>query len=495
MLKLLIRYGTFILGSYYIFRKLLNINENFKADYVILSLEGICLSVTAYFLPEDMQHITYPLLIFALFLYFAVVTRERKNTVFVATTLSVAITLALYTFSFLLDGIIYGALGYYLSIPITNTYVIISSIPTAVFFLFLCRFTFRIPRFKNGMPFLRKQIIANMGFFISFFIIFIYMVFILFISTNSPVTFQTLIILAFSIFSAGILLIFWWKSQLHTTYLSALKRQNYHLLLEQTAACEKTMIELQQETAQLSCTLETNYTSLEKTRHLTKEFLSVLPCSDEVKTYTIKKLQNCLEEEMEQRNQFLLSCSQNGSKFISTGMFSLDNLLSYIQQRCCLEGISFAFTCSEKCSGLTDILEEKELSTLLADLLDNALIAMKYNQGKQLFLWIRKKEGIYCMDIYDSGIDFSIETLISLGKSPCTTHKEQGGSGIGLMNTYALLQQCGGSLWIDETIKQQGMYTKMVSVHFDHKGEYHLKTKRTGTQLQQLLLRRDLIVE
>lgn len=252
MLKLLIRYATFILGSYYIFRKLLNINENFKADYVILSFEGICLSVTAYLLPEDMQHVTYPLLIFALFWYFAVVTPERKSTVFVTTTLSVAIMLALYTFSFLLDGIICGALGYYLSIPITDTYVIISSIPTAVFVLFLCRFIFRIPRFKNGMPFLKKEIIANMRFFISFFIIFIYMAFILFVATNSHVTFQAIIILAFSIFSAGILLIFWWRTQLRTTYLSALNLQNYYLLQKQIEDCEKTIAELRQENTQLS---------------------------------------------------------------------------------------------------------------------------------------------------------------------------------------------------------------------------------------------------
>lgn len=256
MLKLLIRYATFILGSYYIFRKLLKITGNFKADYVILSFEGICLSVTAYLLPEDMQHVTYPLLIFALFLYFAMVTPERKSTVFVTTTLSVAIMLALYTFSFLLDGIICGALGYYLSIPITDTYVIISSIPTAVFVLLLCRFTFRIPRFKNGMPFLRKEIIANIGFFISFFIIFIYMTFILFVATNSQVTFQAVIILAFSIFFAGILLIFWWRTQLRTTYLSALNLQNYYLLQKQIEDCQKTMAELRQENTQLSRVLE-----------------------------------------------------------------------------------------------------------------------------------------------------------------------------------------------------------------------------------------------
>lgn len=57
------------------------------------------------------------------------------------------------------------------------------------------------------------------------------------------------------------------------------------------------------------------------------------------------------------------------------------------------------------------------------------------------------------MCIYDSGIEFELETLKKLGLERITTHKKTGGSGIGFMTTFETLKECKASLIIEENMK------------------------------------------
>jgi hypothetical protein len=67
--------------------------------------------------------------------------------------------------------------------------------------------------------------------------------------------------------------------------------------------------------------------------------------------------------------------------------------------------------------------------------------------------------------------------LIRLGSAFVTTRADKGGSGIGFMTTFDTMRECGASLEINE--KESSDYSKSVSVRFDGKSRYVIKTYRT----------------
>lgn len=495
MLKIFLQYFSMCCGCHYIYFKLLNQKNTRKIS--LLWFLTFCLFI-AFLIDKTPARYTFygpPLYLLFHFFYLLYVSETSPKITLFAFALAYSIYYCLYVICVYILGIAYGfCCTYVYKLELDYIHWCISIVLNASLTYLAAFSLFRIRRLRNGMPFLKNQLVSYGGIVIGMIVLLLNMLFCT-MSDNTPMWTKTII---FGLGSFTVLLFvylfLWWRTSLKNSYLNVLEQKNYQLLQSQVTDCAIKSDTLSQEVKQLTQLIQENNQSILALQTSITQSVASLSSLDQY-----RKVRQCqlrkLEEEINHREHCLLSYTQNSSALPSTGIFALDNLISYIQHRCCLEGISFEFTCSENLSGLTDILKEKDLSTLLADLLDNALIAMKHNHGNQLFLWIRKRENIYCVDIYDSGIAFSLETLISLGKSPCTTHKEDGGSGIGLMNTYALLQQCQGSLWIDETLPSQGMYTKMVSLHFDGNGEYHVKTHRTGTQLQQLLLRKDLIVE
>ena len=88
---------------------------------------------------------------------------------------------------------------------------------------------------------------------------------------------------------------------------------------------------------------------------------------------------------------------------------------------------------------------------------------------------IDKNYGLY---IYDSGVEFEKETLENLGKKPSTTHKDEGGTGMGFMNTFDTLRKCNASMIIEEFGKpNKDNYTKAIMIKFDNKNEFKIKRK------------------
>ena len=90
---------------------------------------------------------------------------------------------------------------------------------------------------------------------------------------------------------------------------------------------------------------------------------------------------------------------------------------------------------------------------------------------------IGKIEDIYSLYIYDSGIEFTKEVLDKLGKEPITTHKDEGGTGMGFMNTFDVLRKYKASLIIDEISRPSiDNYTKAIIVKFDNNEDFEIKS-------------------
>ena len=169
-------------------------------------------------------------------------------------------------------------------------------------------------------------------------------------------------------------------------------------------------------------------------------------------------------------------------KLDKTGIALIDDMLEYMQSECKKNKIDFELQIKGNIHYMTNNLITKEdLETLLADHIKNAIIAIKHteNINRSILVRLGMIDENYAIYIYDSGIEFEKETLENLGKKPSTTHKDEGGTGMGFMNTFDTLRKCKASLIIEEFNKpSKDNYTKVIMIKFDNKNEFKVKSYR-----------------
>ena len=160
----------------------------------------------------------------------------------------------------------------------------------------------------------------------------------------------------------------------------------------------------------------------------------------------------------------------------------IDDILRYTQSECTKNNIEFNVQIRGKIyKMINNVIPKEELQILIADHVKNAIIAINYSENinRSILIQIGKIMGNYGLYIYDSGIEFEKETLENLGKKPSTTHAQEGGTGMGFMNTFDTLRKYKASLEIEEIGKpSKDNYTKILKIKFDGKEEYKVKTYR-----------------
>lgn len=165
-----------------------------------------------------------------------------------------------------------------------------------------------------------------------------------------------------------------------------------------------------------------------------------------------------------------------------TNIPEIDDMFKYMRQECVKNNIDFKLKLETDIHHLVNkIIPINKLETLIGDHIRNAIIAVNSsdNPYKSILVIIGRKNKNYELCIYDSGIEFEIETLEKLGKERVTTHEKTGGSGIGFMTTFATLKECKASLIIKEKHEMKNNdYTKAVIIKFDGKNEYKVSSYR-----------------
>ena len=128
-----------------------------------------------------------------------------------------------------------------------------------------------------------------------------------------------------------------------------------------------------------------------------------------------------------------------------------------------------------------NLISKEDLEILLADHIKDAIIAINHtdNINRSILVRLGEIDGLYSLYIYDSGIEFEIETLKNLGNKPSTTHADEGGTGMGFMNTFDTLRKYKASLNINELSKpNKNNYTKVLIFKFDKKNEFNIISYR-----------------
>ena len=159
---------------------------------------------------------------------------------------------------------------------------------------------------------------------------------------------------------------------------------------------------------------------------------------------------------------------------------NIDNMLEFLQEECIKNKIDFELQIIGNIFYMTNnFISKEDLEILIADHVKDAIIAINHsdNEYRSILVRLGKIDNFYSLYIYDSGIEFEEETLNNLGKKPSTTHAEEGGSGLGFMNTFDTLKKYRASLIIKELSKPcKENYTKIVIIRFDGLNEFRVES-------------------
>lgn len=165
-----------------------------------------------------------------------------------------------------------------------------------------------------------------------------------------------------------------------------------------------------------------------------------------------------------------------------TNIELIDNMFRYMQFECYKNEIRFDLQiCGNIYKMINNVINKETLEILIADHIKNAIIAVKHseNSNKSILVKLGKIDDCYGVCIYDSGIEFKEETLKTLGKKPSSTHLDEGGSGMGFLNTFDTLNKYKASLIIDEIgMPCEENYTKVIMIKFDGKNEFKVNSYR-----------------
>lgn len=195
---------------------------------------------------------------------------------------------------------------------------------------------------------------------------------------------------------------------------------------------------------------------------------------------------NLKEKIQELSNEYTNKALENsgGSNLPKTDVEEIDDMFTYMNTECKKYGIEFILKISGNINFLVNnYIDKTKLVTLIGDHLRDAIIAVNCskNRYKSILAIIGIKDDNYEFCVYDSGIEFEIETLEKLGIEPATTHKDCGGSGIGFMTTFETLKETNASFILEELNEcKEDSYTKAIRFIFDGKEMSKINSYRSN---------------
>ena len=455
---LFLRLYFIIIGTNYICFKIIdkNILNNNK---IIILISAMMISVIYLFIQNvsnDFYSKIYLILLISIILSISI--KENIIYMMLITTISLAINSVLFfiaiSISFI-PNVIFNIKSNIIGI------IILIIIYLIVMFIF-----FKNKSIKRGIIFLKNKKI-NEYFNILILNMSCVILFVILIISNYQRDFTLNIVLGLTIFS--IIMFITIQKSLQLYYKQKLLEQE---LNETKDELEKKKEEVKQ--------LEAENLNFSKTSHT----LAHKQKSLEYKLEQLKQKYEIAEEiEIEDRIKDISKEIYNKTPEVEiskTGILEIDDMLKYMQSECIKNNIEFRLQIKGNIyEMINNYISKEDLSILIADHVKNAIIAINYSENinKSILVRLGKINKIYSLYIYDSGIEFEKETLSNLGKIPSTTHADNGGTGMGFMNTFDTLRKYNASLIINEYNKPSNdNYTKSIVIKLDRRNEFTINS-------------------
>lgn len=446
---------------YYIAFKIMNETLKNKKG-VIFNFLIIAIVALIHLKIKSISNLFYSIifLIFILSIMIAVVTKRNIGYSICVTTISASIGFILFFFAVSISFLPNAILG------IKNNFiglVILIIIYAILIYMFL-----KIKRFKKGFIFLQKRI-GNEYFDILILNMSVIILFAVIILSNYDKVLTRRLFIGFIIFS--IIMFVTIQKSLQLYYKQKLLIQDLEETKKELENKKQEIEELEKENLNFS---KTSHSLAHKQKSLEYKINQLLTNSETASEIDIRDRVNNLSKEIYKEAETV--------QLSKTEIPEIDDMLEYMQSECIKNKIEFELQINGNIHYMVNnLISKKDLEILIADHIKNAIIAINHsnNINRSILVKIGKIDNIYSLYIYDSGIEFEKETLSKLGKEPSTTYREEGGTGMGFMNTFDTLEKYEASLIINEYNKPSpDNYTKSIVIKFDKNKEFKIKSYR-----------------
>ena len=465
----LIRMMSIFLLTYFILIKIIDYknNDTRKSIYIILcSIINSLLYIifSQYIQPSNAVIILS--IIYAIVIHIMII-KDKFN--YLAYVIAIGIAYVIFLIAVLISGALLR-----LCLPNIDFMNAISILIIPCVEFFIVKLTFRIKRFNKGFNFLKnKTINKDTTNFTILFSLIIVMFFRLMQESNEIAVNKRLMAL-FVIISISLSI--WIKSQITKTYKNRMRDRTIEIQKTEIDEQTKTIEEIKAENIKLATAIHKYNKKFSSLEFAMKKALEL-----ESKTEFANEISTILEEYQEASKNFAKEVEVNKTKLPETKVVGIDNMFKYMQEEANNKNINLDLKLNTNIKPLIEkIISKDKFETLIGDHLKDAIIAVDAspNAYKSILATLGLVNGIYEFSVYDTGIEFEIDTLLKLGKEQITTHKDEGGSGIGFMTTFETLKECKASLIIEEYNPEVTNYTKAVIIRFYGKCEYKICSYR-----------------
>ena len=481
---LYLNYIIICLSSYYmsvyVFCKSQTIRLKYKQIvYVVIS--GLLLSVLFAYVRMQNFPLSYFIRFILIPVLLSILVTKREN--YFNTLVIGLISLTLVT---VLTAVAYFVVGTVLWLLNINSKGILIYLPCEIFSIVLCVLFMSIPRFRRGFQFFQQEKNLGLGLLISSIVMVLKTIN---IRDNQDVDYYSIVVI-FGCIIAGFGLYLWIRRGITAHYRERLQlksEEHYKEILEEH---DKEIEKLNQSNEYLAKIVHRDNHLMNSLNTSIDSYLS----SDdkEYKDGLLRDIQTLAKERGE-----LIAKEQLDSKLLpSTGNHLIDSAINDLYIKAAAHGIDYNLTVSATVDEIIGkYISQTDLQTLLSDHIKDAIIAVESRgeAGGKILVNLSMQNENYCIDIYDNGVDFDVDTLSKLGLERVTTHADSGGSGIGFMTTFETLKKVYASLIITE-FENQTPFTKSVSFRFDGEGAFIIHSYRSE-ELKAIISRKDIIFE
>lgn len=466
MADIIIKHFFIYFGCIYLYYHLLNIKVTSLSQKCMFIIAPVGLSLFTLFLRLYLPEMANILPVLLLWVILSCLSLQPKIT-FVTTTISYSISYGismLIYFAFLLT---FSPLRHtFLFIP--NIYLLLSGFIETI----LIKLLFHTKKFHRGMPFLLSKNFINFGtgiclcFFCS----------LTYLQLSDYFRLRFVILISFLTFVSTTALIYWWQTQLTKSYLRKLQLLELESLRKELEETSREMEHLKKQNEELGRLIHKDNKLIPAMETAVIDFLSA---SEQKGNNTLgQSLISQLRELSGSRGEILNEVSVARSHHFATGVPALDTLLAYFDRRAEARKMEFTVNVTPDLKAyVPSRISSDDITHLLADLLENAIIAVTPCTSRKIRLQIYPYRKWFVIELSDTGIPFQAESLLQFGIQQLTTHKDSGGSGIGLMDIWKLKEKYHASIHITE-YPDSSPFSKRITFLLDHRNQYLIRTWR-----------------
>ena len=487
MARNVVKYLFYFLSYFYVYRKLLNLKPLLFKQKVAAGIFSLFFSFSMHFICSYMPRIRFILLTISFFIYMQIHTHLKISLNFITSIITIALSNIFYTISVFLTALLISPIYYNrYDLPWVPLQICIGILQ-----YLLLHLLFHIRRFRKGMPFLYQPHTTNAGIVFS-------IITLICITIAGIPNITNYVYVSFPVFiliPTACIFAYWWLHKITQNYLTRLHKTEIASLETELKEKDALIAHIEEDNQRLAAIIHRDNKLIPSMELAVYDFLSA---GNKYSPIEREKLGLTLARELQSmsrnRRDELSSPYLPEQVIPTTEIPTVDILLSFLHKRASEWQISYSVTVDSNLTNLTsEEISVEDLTHLLADLIENAIIASKECTTKNVSIHFYFCEKYYAIEVSDSGPYFDIKTFDAFGLMRHTTHKELGGSGIGLMNIWQTKNKYQASLIISEYPESEELYTKKILFAFDKKNRFILRTFRKN-EVQAGLHRCDLTI-